>query len=122
MNENYQKMYEGILMGEELTTKNLNSYGFSSRDLMNMVRSGILERVKRGHYSLVTMDGLYQYGEELLSYQEEDKAAQCFLKCAQLDSSCGQAFHKLVLLKIKSVDYKEAFQYIDCLFTLNDTR
>ena len=49
--ENLNKLYEGIVKGNELTTKELNSYGFNSKDLADLIKQGRLERVKRGYYS-----------------------------------------------------------------------
>ena len=40
--ENLNKLYEGIINGNELTTKELNSYGFNSKDLKELIEQGYL--------------------------------------------------------------------------------
>jgi len=49
--ETLKNLYEGVLNGSELTTKELNRYGFNSKDLSYLIEQGILERIKRGYYS-----------------------------------------------------------------------
>ena len=62
--ENLNKLYEGIINGNELTTKELNSYGFNSKDLKELIEQGSLERVRRGHYSFHSIDKLFYYGKK----------------------------------------------------------
>lgn len=50
--ENLNKIYEGILKEQALTTKELNGYGFNSKDLADLIENGILKRLKRGYYTL----------------------------------------------------------------------
>lgn len=35
--ENLKKIYESVLKGQELTTKNLKCYGFNQKDLADLI-------------------------------------------------------------------------------------
>ncbi len=62
--ENVNNLFEGILQGDELTTKKLKSYGFKAHDLTYFVKTGKLTRVKRGHYILTNRKDLEHYQEK----------------------------------------------------------
>ena len=57
--EKLNKLYECVI-NEELITKSLNSYGLNSNDITNLVKLEYLERVERGVYRLLNVDGLYK--------------------------------------------------------------
>lgn len=61
---NLSKLYEGLIEGKELTTKELSSYGFKSNDLTSLIENGTLERVKKGYYSFKSIDELFYYGKK----------------------------------------------------------
>ena len=65
--ENLNKMYDGLIDDRELTTKELNSYGFSSKDLTHLISDGFLVRIERGHYSILSIDNLFHYGKQLIA-------------------------------------------------------
>lgn len=111
--ENLNKIYEGVINGIELTTKELNSYGFSSKDLSDLITNNTLERVKRGYYKLASVDGLFMYGKKLISLKKDVKATVCFEKCYELDPNHKGACFQLFFRKIKSLEYDEAFKYFD---------
>lgn len=113
--ENLHKLYEGIINGNELTTKELNGYGFNSKDLVDLIEQGSLERVKRGHYSFLSIDELFYYGKKLIAEKEYDKATKCFKKCYELDKNHSGACFQLFLRSISKKDYKLAFQYFEVL-------
>lgn len=113
--ENLHKLYEGIVNGNELTTKELNSYGFNSKDLADLIEQGSLERVKRGHYSFQSIDELFYYGKKLIAAKEYDKATECFKKCYELDQNHSGACFQLFLRSISKKDYESAFQYFEVL-------
>ena len=62
--ENVNNLFEGILQGDELTTKKLKSYGFKAHDLTYFVKTEKLTRVKRGHYILTNRKDLEHYQEK----------------------------------------------------------
>lgn len=113
--ENLNKLYEGMLNGNELTTKELNSYGFNSKDLADLIEQGSLERVKRGYYSFQSVNELFYYGIKLIDAKEYDKATQCFKKCYELDPNHLDVCCELFLLSIREKDYGSAFQYLEVL-------
>lgn len=111
--ENLNKMYNGLIDEKELTTKELNSYGFNSKDLTDLINDRVLERVKRGYYSFLSIDDLFYYGKQLIASKEYDKATACFKKCYELNPNHLGACFQLFLRSIQSKNYEEAFTYFE---------
>lgn len=111
--ENLNKMYNGLIDEKELTTKELNSYGFNSKDLTDLINDGVLERIKRGYYSFLSIDSLFYYGKQLIASKEYDKATACFEKCYELDPNHLGACFQLFLRAVQSKDYSKAFTYFE---------
>ncbi len=118
--ENLNKMYNGLIDEKELTTKELNNYGFNSKDLTDLINDGVLERVKRGYYSFLSIDDLFYYGKKLIASKEYDKATVCFKKCYELDSNHLGACFQLFLRAIQSKEYSKAFTYFDRFYNSNN--
>jgi len=113
--DNLNKMYEGLIENHEMTTKELNSYGFNSKDLSDLIEQGILTRVKRGYYSFLSVEKLYNYGKKLISNKEYDKSTLCFKKCYELDSNNKSVCFQLFFRSILSQDYDKALEYFEKL-------
>lgn len=111
--ENLNKMYSGLIDEKELTTKELNSYGFNSKDLTDLINDGVLERIKRGYYSFLSIDSLFYYGKQLTASKEYDKATACFEKCYELDPNHLETCFQLFLRAVQSRDYSKAFTYFE---------
>lgn len=111
--ENLNKMYNGLIDEKELTTKELNSYGFNSKDLTDLINDRVLERVKRGYYSFLSVDDLFYYGKQLIASKEYDKATACFKKCYELNPNHLGTCFQLFLRAIQSKNYEEAFTYFE---------
>ena len=111
--ENLNKMYNGLIDEKELTTKELNSYGFNSKDLTDLINDRVLERVKRGYYSFLSIDDLFYYGKQLIASKEYDKATACFKKCYELNPNYLGACFQLFLRAVQSKNYEEAFTYFE---------
>lgn len=111
--ENLNKMYNGLIDEKELTTKELNSYGFNSKDLTDLINDRVLERVKRGYYSFLSIDDLFYYGKQLIASKEYDKATSCFKKCYELNPNHLGACFQLFLRAVQSKNYEEAFTYFE---------
>lgn len=111
--ENLQKMYNGLIEEKDLTTKELNSYGFNAKDLTVLINDGVLERIKRGYYSFLSIDRLFYYGKQLIASQKYDQATACFEKCYELDSNHFGACFQLFLMAIEQRDYSKAFTFLD---------
>lgn len=56
-----KSIYNLIIDGKELSTKNINDLGISKYDLKKLVDEGFLVRVKRGLYELGSVSGLTSY-------------------------------------------------------------
>ncbi len=109
--DNILKMYEGIINKKELTTKNLKSYGFNSKDLSKLITDKILKRIKRGHYCFLGVNDLYCYGKQLIDIKEYDKADACFLECYKLKPNHNGVCIYLFAKYIKSDEYEKALTY-----------
>lgn len=113
--ENLNNLYEGITNSNELTTKELNNYGFNSKDLANLIEQGVLKRIKRGYYSFQSIDELFIYGKKLLEAKEFDKSEKCFKKCYELDPNNQYVCFQLFLSSVNKKDYESAFKYFESL-------
>ena len=113
--ENLSKLYSGVLDGTELTTKQMNGYGFNSKDLKELIEEGSIDRVKRGLYYFKSIDKLFHYGKYLITKNQHDKATLCFEKCHELDPTHLGACFQLFLRSIKKEDYKRAFELYERL-------
>ncbi len=111
--ESLMKMYDGILNNSVLTTKKLNEYGFHAKDISDLIKEGKLQRLKRGYYSLLSIDDLFYYGKRLISMKEYEKATKCFLTCYQLNPQHLGSCFQLFLRSIQSKNYEKAFEYFE---------
>ena len=113
--ENLEKLYVEAMSDNEITTNKMNSYGFTTRDLTQLVRDGTIERIKRGYYSLKDINKLFFYGKKLISLNRIDEATLCFEKCFELDSTHLGACFQLFLKSIQKEDYKRTFELLEFL-------
>ena len=118
--QNLNKLYKDVLEGVELTTKELNSLGFNSKDLNDLIEQGSIIRVKRGLYALKSVDELFYYGKQLIAQKEYDKATQCFQKCFEIDPTHTGVCFQLFLRCIQNKDYEKAFEYFDIFYHSED--
>lgn len=118
--ENLSEIYEATLKGEVLKTNQLNRWGLNSHDLKKLVENESLIRLKRGYYSLKTVDQLYLYGKKLIKEQDFEKAAMCFKKCLEIDGNFANAAFQLFIGAIQENKYDEAFKYLDILYNSSD--
>jgi len=114
--ESITKLYETIISGNELTTKELNNMGFNSKDIKELIEQGNLQRIKRGYYLFLSIDDLFMHGKSLIAKKEYDKATLCFKKCYELDPNHSSSCFQLFLRSINEKDYEEAFKYFDVIF------
>lgn len=112
-NDTLNNLYNGVIEEQELTTKELNSYGFNSKDLADLINDNVLKRFKRGYYTFLDVENLYYYGKKLISIREYDNAVICFEKCHELNPKYNNASFQLFFRKIKEKDYEKAFEYFD---------
>ena len=112
---NLKKMYNGVIDGVVLSTKQLKEYGFTQHDITNMINSSIIEREKRGYYKYKDVDNLINYGRELFTNGESDRAYQCFLRCFHIDPCNMTGCFQLFIRSITHKDYERAFKLYDIL-------
>ncbi len=112
---NLKKMYNGVIDGVVLSTKQLKEYGFTQHDITNMINSSIIEREKRGYYKYKDVDNLINYGRELFTNGESDRAYQCFLRCFHIDPCNMTGCFQLFIRSITNKDYERAFKLYDIL-------
>lgn len=113
---NLINLYEGVIKEDPLTTKQLQNYGFKKNDLTNLVNKNILERYKRGRYIFNDLQGLYDYGNTLVSKRYYNKAKLCFLRCLEINAQNLDVYKRLFYLELKTKNFKEAFNYFDFIY------
>ena len=118
--ENLEKILEEVIEGEELTTKKLNEFGFTSRDIKDLLNLDFIERIKRGYYKLKGSNRLLFYGKKLLSEQEFEKATKCFEICHEIDPNNLGAVFQLFLRSIQKREYNKTFTYYEKLLETNN--
>lgn len=82
--EKEDMLYEKVIDGTNLTTKELHSCGFHYGDIKKMIELDMLSYMKRGCYQFLQLTYLCDYGRKLLLLKQYDRAKQCFLKCLEL--------------------------------------
>ena len=118
--EDLEKIYNGVAEGIDLTTKQLHEYGFNSADINKLIEDNIIERVKRGHYSLKDIDELYDYGVRLAKGNNYDLANRTFLKCFELEPNNYKYCLQLFTVCIHEKEYDKAFKLYDRLYKLSN--
>lgn len=117
--EKVYKLFDMVIDKQELTTKGLNEIGFTSNDIASLVKEGSLSRVKRGHYALVSVDELYNYGERLESLNDH-RVFKCFKRCFQMVDGDVDYYLKLLSKNIKIGNLVETIKILDKLYEISD--
>ena len=118
--ENLEKLYIGIGEENDLTTKQLNLYGFNTTDINKLIEGNVIERVKRGHYSFRDTDKLFDYGVKLAKGNNYDLANRTFLKCFELEPNNYKYCLQLFTVCIHEKEYDKAFKLYDRLYKLSN--
>lgn len=118
--ENLEKIYNGVAEGIDLTTKQLNLYGFNTTDINKLIEGNVIERVKRGHYSFRDTDKLFDYGVKLAKGNNYDLANRTFLKCFELEPNNYKYCLQLFTVCIHEKEYDKAFKLYDRLYKLSN--
>ena len=113
--ENLNKLYNGIIENNTLTTKQLKEYGLNSKDLKKLIEKGKINRVKIGIYNIISVDELFFYGKKLLKNKEYEQATKCFEKCFEIDKTHKGTCFQLFLRSIQNENYEKAFELYDIL-------
>lgn len=113
--ENLNGLYNGVIENKELTTQELYSYGFTSKDLSDLINQGKLERIKRGVYKFISFEDLYQFGNDLNKEKNYENSFKCFTKCYEMNSTHQDTALQLFLSYIIKKDYENAFKILEDL-------
>lgn len=118
--EKLNKVYEILIKDEELTTSKLRDCGFNSNDITKLVSNKVIERSRRGHYTLLDVEHMHQYGKYLITQKNYDKAKKCLEKCYELNSKHSGNCFALFVNSIMKNDYKAAFKYFEGFYKKDD--
>jgi len=110
--EKLHKMYEGIIDGSELLTKDLRSFGFSKREINELLSKKILVRVQKGIYDLTTVDNLFLYGIDLKNNGDRQRGLQCIKKCYEIDPTHIKVCLRLFKEALLDENVEESISYI----------
>jgi len=118
--ENLNKIYEKIAYNLELTTKELNDFGFNSKDINMLIEQKKLVRIKRGYYKFLNFNKLYELGKNKLSNKDYDNGIKYFERCLEIDPSNIDVSFKLFFNSIKNKEYEKSLKYFDVLLKNED--
>ncbi len=115
--ETTNKMYEMFLEKKELTTQELLSLGFTSKDLKKLVDENKLRRVKRGYYDLENYDGLLSYARMTNSknIQDFEKGQRILQRCLEIDPTSTKIHINMLLTALHNSDYETALKSFEVL-------
>lgn len=113
--ENLEKLYDSYVNNVELTTKELNSYGFNSADLTTLIKKGSIERIQRGLYNFKSESNLYLYAKTLIHNKEYKKAEIYLKKLHEIKPNDTGVALSLFLNYISNNDYDKALIIYDDL-------
>ena len=120
--ENLSMLYNDVIAGDELSTKILNRYGFTSKDLNDLIKDGTIKRVKRGIYEINSVEKLFNYGTSLRINKEYEKANLCFEKCFELDPNNYEIYTQLFLNAVACRNYDRIYSLYDHVYSLNNPK
>lgn len=119
-NSKLYKLYDMIIFGKVLTTQELKNCGFDNNDIKKLVENSVIDRIRRGYYKLIDVEGIFLYGKRLIQGKDYIKADACFEKCYRMDPTHPGICFQLFIKSIKNKDYDSAFKYFDVIFKNNN--
>ena len=113
-------IYDMILQGKSLTTKELNANGFTANDINVLIKQNVVVRVKWGLYALKDVNLLVSYGCNLASQKKYDGAQLCFEKCYEMDKTNYYVNSQIFFSAIRNKNYAKALEVYQSL--INDEK
>lgn len=113
--DNLKKLYDGVIANNQLVTKSLTSYGFNSKNIKKLVDTGIIERNKRGFYTFIGINDLFDYGKKINKLGEYDKSMLCFDKCFELATNNQTLYLQLFISYIVNGEYEKSLKCLKLL-------
>ena len=118
--ENLDELYDYFITNDYITTKNLKSLNINTYYINDLVKKDILKAVKRGVYTIGSVEGLYAYSKKLSNKLEIDKAVLGFLRCYEINPNHEDTCFWLLTKCIIEAKYDECFKYINTLLNTDD--
>ncbi len=116
--DSLKKLYDSVINNEALVTKTLNGYGFNSKNIKKLIDMGIIERFKKGHYTFIGLNDLFNYGKRINKLGEYDKSILCFDKCFELSINNEKLYLPLFISYIVNMEYEKSLKCLDQLIKL----
>lgn len=111
-NINMELIYKLLINDSIITDETLKIYGYSKEKVDLLLENNIIERVKQGEYSLVSVDNFIQYGLSLLKEGKNFYANKCFEKCYKINPNDENAIFQYILSLLKRNKYEEVLNVI----------
>ena len=107
------KLYDCVINKRTLSKKLLNSCGFDNAAIKELVDNGKIVSTGFGYYNFVAIHDLYEYGKELLVFNNNcDLANSCFSYCSKAGYSNIKIASTLLFYYIKIENYEKALNYL----------
>lgn len=116
--KNKEELYEAFLKsgGVHLTTKELNALGISSSEITNLIKQRMINREKRGIYTLDSLDEVIYYAVSLFK-QDKEKAVRLIDMCYAIDSTNPTVALQKMREYLYHENYEKAYEIFDHLYT-----
>lgn len=116
--ENTKKLYYKFLENSDLTTSEILSLGFTSKDITSLVDKQIITRVKRGTYQ-ININSLFSYGKQLIYQKQYFEAFKFIKKCYELNPDNLNIKKQLIISSLDIRDYNTCIKCLQELFLKN---
>lgn len=118
-NTKIETLFGCVILEDDLSTKTLNSYGLTPKDLKDFKDLHFLESTKRGEYTFIAYEKLHEYGKKLEEKGEHEEASLCFQKCrGKMNSDSYKEFLK----RLKEGKYRDALNLFKKALEIGDVK
>lgn len=110
------KSYDTIINSSDIITERtflINGISNPEEVITMLLDNGTLKVVEPGKYQISSATELYNYGVTLLKSNYQLRANLCFEKCYQVNPKHRNSALQVLLLKVKSQKYQEAYNILD---------
>ena len=110
------KAYDTIINSSDIITARtflINGISNPKEVITILLDNGTLKLVEPGKYQISSVIELYNYGIKLLKSNYQLRANLCFEKCYQVNPKHRNSALQVLLLKVKSQKYQEAYNILD---------
>lgn len=109
------KLYDYFVQKDKdvITTKELNQLGYSASYIQKLIDSKVIQREKRGIYTIDSMDLLVKYGIDVSRMGEKNKFASIMYFCYKRIPKNSFVAYRTLANYIENEEYQEAFKIYD---------